>query len=72
MLISLEEIGPDGVEELFHGLKTIEVKYIKWIRKCENCGYVQITNQRPNETHVTETKKVKTLQRKFNKINSDK
>ena len=72
---TLEEYGPSGIEYLLTGCKTdtIEVKHIKWIRRCKNCGYVQTRNKKPAEIEAPEIEEeIKKLQRKLDKIKKER
>ena len=72
---TLEEYGPSGIEYLLTGCKTdtIEVKHIKWIRRCKNCGYVQTRTKKPIEIETPEIEKeIKKLQRKLDKIKKER
>ena len=62
-------IGDSGIESLFTGIGTREVKYKEWHRTCERCGFVEVTDSEPQE--LIDARKEKNRKSRVRKLENE-
>ncbi len=68
-LIKTVTVGDSGIESLFTGIGTREVKYKEWHRTCERCGFVETVEQEPQE--LIDARKEKNRKARVRKLENE-